>query len=74
MQARVALERQKIETKFRPAIEDALAQVLGRAVTLSCVTMIEAPAQGSTPAVPREVFIDKAARALRAVHVEPHRP
>jgi chromosomal replication initiation ATPase DnaA len=74
VQARAQLDRQQIEAKFRPSIEDALAEVLGRAVTLRCVTMIEAPAQGSTPAIPRDVFIDKAARELRAVHVEPHRP
>jgi DNA polymerase III subunit gamma/tau len=74
VQARGQWEREQIETKYRSAIEDALAEVLGRAVTLRCVTMIEAPAQGSTPAIPPEVFIDKAARELRAVHVEPHRP
>jgi DNA polymerase-3 subunit gamma/tau len=74
VQARAQLDREQIEAKFRPSIEDALAEALGRAVTLRCVTMIEAPAQGSTPAIPREVFIDRAARELRAVHVEPHRP
>ena len=74
VQARAQLDRQQIEAKFRPSIQDALAEVLGRAVRLRCVTMIEAPAQGSTPASPREVFIDRAARELRAVHVEPHRP
>jgi DNA polymerase III subunit gamma/tau len=74
VQARGQWESEQIETKYRSAIEDALAEVLGRAVTLRCVTMIEAPAQGSTPAIPREVFIDRAARELRAVHVEPQRP
>jgi hypothetical protein len=74
VQARAKLDRQQIEARFRPAIDEALAEVLGRAVTLRCVTMIEVSAQGGTPAIPREVFIDRAARELRAVHVEPHRP
>jgi hypothetical protein len=74
VQARAQLDRQQIEAKFRPSIEDALAEVLGQAVTLRCVTMLEAPPQGSTPAIPREVFIDRAARELRAVHVERNRP
>jgi DNA polymerase-3 subunit gamma/tau len=74
VQARAQLDRQQIEAKFRPAIDDALAEVLGRAITLRCVTMIEAPAQGGTPVIPREVFVDRAARELRAVHVERNRP
>jgi hypothetical protein len=74
VQARAQLDREQIEAKFRPAIEDALAEVLGRAVTLHCVTMIEAPAQGSSPAIPREEFIDRAARELAPLHVERKRP
>jgi DNA polymerase-3 subunit gamma/tau len=74
VQARAQLDREQVEAKFRPAIEDALAEVLGRAVTLHCVTMIEAPAQGSSPAIPREEFIDRAARELAPLHVERKRP
>jgi DNA polymerase-3 subunit gamma/tau len=74
VQARGQWESEQIETKYRSAIEDALAEVLGRAVTLRCVTMIEASAQGGTPAIPREEFIDRAARALAPLHVERNRP
>jgi chromosomal replication initiation ATPase DnaA len=70
VQVPAELVRQQIETKFRPAIEDVLAQVLKRAVTLRCVKMIEVPAQGGTPAIPAEAFAERAARELRAVHVE----
>ena len=53
---------------------DLLAQVLERGVTLRCVTMIEAPPQRGTSASPREAFVDRAGRDLRAVHVERNPP
>jgi len=43
--------------------------VLERGVTLRCVTMIEAPAQGGARMMP-EGFVDRTARDLRAVYVE----
>ena len=55
----------------RAPIEDALKTVVGRAVSLRCVTINEAPASaGGTSFLPSETFVDKAARHLRAVHME----
>jgi hypothetical protein len=63
VQVRAELDRAQIEARFRPAIEDALADVLGRAVTVRTLGGSEvddrprrrAAKQGSPPAVPDPV-------------------
>jgi hypothetical protein len=59
----------------RSPIEGALARVVGRPVSLRCVTMsqqLSSPEDAGTP--PRDTFLEEAARRLRGVHMDHTQP
>jgi hypothetical protein len=72
VQIKTAFERERVEApKSRAVIEAALAEVLGRAVSLRCVTIgTAATGGGTTASPPRETFKTSVERDLRAVHME----
>lgn len=76
VQIKTVFERERVEApKPRAAIEAALRAVLGRAISLRCVTIGATPAAptGNGPGVsaaPPETFKSVVERDLRAVHME----
>ncbi len=72
VQIKTDLVRKRVEApKPRAAIEAALAEVLGRSVSLRCVTIgAAAPGGGGAASPPRETFKNAVERDIRAVHME----